>query len=103
MRLSLEDFADEQTCQSFNDINKEIFVPSEELFRFLEEAEAIVAMAESAQKNRNPLLKKRRRTQTPEEQLEKRDEDAYAEDEEHVSKRQNLDDTSYRRSSSGYT
>jgi len=48
---------------------------------------------------RNPRLKKRRRTQTPEEQLDDRDEDAYAEAEEHVSKRRDLDDSSYNESS----
>ena len=60
-------------------------------------------MAESSQTGRTPRLKKRRRTQTPEEQLDDRDEDAYAQDEEHAYKRRDLDDASYKRSSSECT
>ena len=54
--------------------------------------------AESTKPEQNPRLKKRRRTQTPEEQLDDRDED-----EEHVSNRWDLDDASYRERSSEWT
>lgn len=74
-----------------------------ELYQYLEEAETIAKLAESTKPKRNPRLKKRRRTQTPEEQLDDHDEGAYAEDEEHVSKRQDLDDASYKESSSECT
>lgn len=74
-----------------------------ELYQYLEEAETIAKIVESTKLERNPRLKKRRRTQTPEEQLDDRDEDAYAEDEEHVSKRRDLDDASYKESSSECT
>ena len=75
----------------------------DELYQYLEAAETIAKTAESTKPERNPPLKKRRRTQTPEEQLDDRDEDAYAEDEEHVSKRRDLDDGSYEGSSSECT
>ncbi|RMZ82805.1 hypothetical protein DV736_g6632, partial [Chaetothyriales sp. CBS 134916] len=99
LHLRLEDFADQKTCQQFKDIDGDIFVSCDELYQYLEEAETIAKIAESTKPERNPRLKKRRRTQTPEEQLDDRDEDAYAEDEAHVSKRRDLDDTSYKESS----
>ena len=71
----------------------------DELYQYLEEAETITKTAESTKPERNPRLKKRRRTQTPKEQLDDCDEDAYAEDEEHASKRRDLDDASYKESS----
>jgi hypothetical protein len=71
-----------------------------ELYQYLEDAETVAKIAESAGSKRNPRLKKRRRTRTPEEQLDDRDENAFAEDEEHVSKRRDLDDASYKASSS---
>jgi hypothetical protein len=77
-------------------------VSCEELYQYLEEAETIVKTAESTRSERNPRLKKRRRTRTPEEQLDDRDENAFAKDEEHVSKRRDLDDASYKASSSDY-
>ena len=70
----------------------------DELYQYLEEAETIAKIAKSTKPERNPRLKKRRRTQTPEEQLDHRDED-----EEHVSKRRDLDDASYKESSSECT
>lgn len=97
--LRLEDFAHEKTCRTFQDIDKDIIVTSDELFQYLKQAEAIVKMTESSHLSQTPRLKKRRRTQTPEEQLDDRDEDAYAEDEEHISKRRDLDDASYKKSS----
>jgi hypothetical protein len=81
----------------------DIFVSCDELYQYLEEAETIAKIAESTKPERNPRLKKRRRTQTSEEQLDDRDEDAYAEDEEHVSKRRDLDDASYKESPSECT
>lgn len=72
----------------------------EELYQYLEEAETVAKAAESTKSERNPRLKKRGRTRTPEEQLDDRDENAFAEDEEHVSKRRDLDDASYKASSS---
>jgi hypothetical protein len=78
-------------------------VSCDELYQYLEEAETIAKIAESTKLERNPRLKKRRRTQTPEEQLDDRDEDAYAEHEGHVSKRRDLDDASYKESSSECT
>ena len=75
----------------------------DELYQYLEEAETITKTTESTKPERNPPLKKRRRTQTPEEQLDDRDEDAYVEDEEHVSKRRDLGDASYKESSSECT
>ena len=51
-------------------------------------------------RGRNPRLKKRRRTQTPKEQPDDRDEDAYTDDEAHVSKCRDLDDGSYKEGSS---
>jgi hypothetical protein len=96
----VEDFADQKTCQQFKDIDRDIFVSCDELYQYLEEAETIAKIAESTKLERNPRLKKRRRTQTPEEQLDGRDEDAYAEYKEHVSKRQDLDDAAHKESSS---
>ena len=72
----------------------------DEMYQYLEEAEAIAKIAESTKPEHNPRLKKRRRELTPEDHLNARDEDAYAEDEEHVSKRQDVDDESSRGSSS---
>ncbi|KAL2047869.1 hypothetical protein ABVK25_011278 [Lepraria finkii] len=91
LRLRLEDFADQKTCRQFEDVDRDIFVSCGELCQYLKEAGAIAKTAEST---------KRRRTQTPEEQLDDRDEDAYAEDDGHVSKRRDLDDSSYKESSS---
>lgn len=96
-------FADQKTCRQFKDIDRDIFVSCDELYQYLEEAETIAKSAESTKPERNPRLKKRCQTQTPEEQLDNRDEDAYAKDEEHVSKRQDLDDASYQESSSECT
>jgi hypothetical protein len=100
LRLRLEDFADQKTSQQFEDIARDIFVSCGELYQYLEEAEIIANIAESTKPERNLRLKKRRRTRTPEEQLDDHDEDAYVEDEEHVSKRRDLDDASYKEGSS---
>jgi hypothetical protein len=99
----LKDFADQKTCRQFKDIDRDIFVSCGELYQYLEEAETIAKLAKSTEPERNPRLKKRRRTQTPEEQLDDHDEGAYAEDEEHVFQRWDFDDASYKRSSSEYT
>ncbi|RMZ84678.1 hypothetical protein DV737_g894, partial [Chaetothyriales sp. CBS 132003] len=79
LRLRLEDFADQKTCQQFKDIDRDIFVSCHELYQCLEEAEtsAKITMPEE-----DTLPKTRRRTWAPEEQLDERDEKAYVEDEE---------------------
>ena len=100
LRLHLEDFADEETCRHFKDLDRDIFVSCDEMYRFLVEAEAIVKIAKSTRQEPDMRLKKRRRTQTPEEQLDDRDEDAYAKAEEHVSKRRDMEDESFKGSSS---
>jgi hypothetical protein len=99
LRLHLEDFADQETCKQFKDLDRDIFVSCDEMYQYLEEAEGIVKIAELTRQEQKPRPKKRR-TQTPEHQLDDRDEHAYAEDEEHVSKRRDVDDESYRGSSS---
>jgi hypothetical protein len=76
---------------------------SKELYQYLEEAEATAKMTESTTAVRNPKLKKRRRTQTPEEQLDHVNERVFVEGEERAAKRRDLDDSSYHRSSSEYT
>ena len=75
----------------------------DELYQYLEEAEAIAKTAESTKPKQNLRLKKRRQTRTPEEQLDDRNEDAYAEDEERASKRRDLSDASYKESFSECT
>ena len=71
----------------------------DELYQCLDEAEGLTKMA-GKKSALNPLIRKRRRTQTPEEQLDDRDEAAFAKDEGRVSMRQELDDASYKESSS---
>ncbi|EXJ91938.1 hypothetical protein A1O3_00488 [Capronia epimyces CBS 606.96] len=83
----------------FSDLDRDIFVSCEELYQYLEEAESVAKATGSAKPERTPRLKKRRRTPTPEEQIDDRDEHAFTEDEEHVTKRQYLDDASYEGSS----
>jgi hypothetical protein len=100
VHLRLEDFADRTTCQQFKDIDRDIFISCSELYQYLEEAEATTKIAESTKLVRNSQLRKRRRTPTPEEQLNDRDEDAFARDEAHAIKRRELDDSSYKESSS---
>ena len=89
-----------KTCQQFKNIDVDIFVSCGELHQFIEEAEAVAKIDDITRPNRNPQLRKRRRTQTPEEELDVRDEEFYVRDEEHVSKRQDVDDASYEGSSS---
>lgn len=100
LRLHLEDFADAETCRYFKDLDKDISVSCDEMYQYLEEAEAIVKRTESKMQEPSLRLKKRRRTQTPEEQLDDDDEYAYAKAEEHVSKRRDLEDDSFKGSSS---
>ncbi|OAP59927.1 hypothetical protein AYL99_04929 [Fonsecaea erecta] len=100
LRLHLGDFADEETCRHFKDLDRDIFVSCDEMYRYLVEAEAFVKIAESTEQEPSTPLKKRRRTQTPEEQLDDRDEDAYAKAEERVSKRRDMEDESFKGSSS---
>jgi len=105
LRLHLEDFADQETCRRFKDLDRDIFVSCDELYQCLREAEVLTkkwARKKAARKEtaHNPRPKKRRRTETPEEQLDDRDEAAFVKDEERVSKRQELDDSSYKESSS---
>jgi len=42
----LEDFADQKTCQQFKDIDRDIFVSCDELYQYLEEAEAMAKIPE---------------------------------------------------------
>ncbi|KIX92100.1 uncharacterized protein Z520_12184 [Fonsecaea multimorphosa CBS 102226] len=84
LHLCLEDFADQETCRQFNDIDRDIFVSCEELYQFLERGEAVAKITKSKKPEPSPPLKKRRRAPTPEEQLEDSDEKAYVEDEERV-------------------
>ena len=100
VHLRLEEFADRETCRQLKDLDRDIFVSCSELYQYLEEAEATAKIAESSKIVRNPKLKKRRRTQTPEEQLNDRDEDAFAKSEERTAKRQDVDDSSYQENSS---
>lgn len=100
LSLPLEDFAEQKTCRLFKDIDRDTFLSCDELHQYLEEAEAIAKMADSTQPEQSARLKKRRRTQTPEEQLDDRAEAALVEGEERVSKRQELDDASSEESSS---
>jgi ABC-type phosphate transport system auxiliary subunit len=74
-------------------------VSCDELYQYLEEAETIAKIAKSTKLERNLRLKKRRRTQTLEEQLDDRNEDAYTEHEGHISKHRDLDNASYKESS----
>ncbi|KAL9097654.1 MAG: hypothetical protein Q9163_006319 [Psora crenata] len=100
LRLRLEDFADQKVCRQFEDLDRDIFVSYTELYQYLEEAEVMTKISKSTKPVRDPLLIKRPRTKTPKEELDERDQAAYAEDEERVSKRQDLDDSSYKESSS---
>ncbi|KAL6240618.1 hypothetical protein RBB50_012445 [Rhinocladiella similis] len=100
LRLHLQDFADAETCRYFKDLDKDISVSCDEMYQYLEEAEAIVKRTESKMQEPSLRLKKRRRTQTPEDQLDDDDEYAYAKAEEHVSKRRDLEDDSFKGSSS---
>ncbi|KAK5250320.1 hypothetical protein LTS06_004898 [Exophiala xenobiotica] len=100
LQLHLEDFADEKTCRCFKNLDRDIYVSCDEMYQYLEEAEAVMKVAESIRQEPNLRLKKRRRTQTPEEQLDDGDEDAYAQAEEHVSKRRDMEDESFKGSSS---
>jgi hypothetical protein len=100
LRLGLEDFADRTMREQFPDLEGDIFIPCSELYQDLQEAETTATIAESNKPVRNLQLKKRRRTQTPEEQLDDHDEDAFARREAHASKRRELEDSSYRESSS---
>jgi len=70
------------------------------MYQYLEEAKAMVKSAGSTRQEPNLRLRKRRRTQTPKEQLDDGDEDACAKAEEHVSKRQDIGDDSFKESSS---
>jgi hypothetical protein len=65
----------------------------------VEEADAIAKTTESTMPEKNSWLKKRRQTRSSLEQLDDRDEKAYAE-EEHVCKHRDLEDASYKESSS---
>lgn len=97
-----EDFADQKTCGQLKDLDRDIFVSCNKMYQYLEDAEAIVKITESRRPQQHQRLKKRHRTRTPEEQFDDRDEDAYTEYEEHISKRQDLDNASYKGSSSEY-
>lgn len=98
--LPLKDFADQKTCRQFKDIDRNIFVSCAELYQYLEEAETVAKIDKATELEETPEQTMRPRTQTPEEQLNDRDEAAYAADEARVSERQHLDDASYKASSS---
>ncbi len=103
LRPRLEDFGTEDFATSFDNLTEPISISSETLFTFLERSEALATRVEQGHgrsRQTKPWVKKRPRDMTPPEQLSSDCENEFADDEERVAKRGEMDDSSYKESSS---
>ncbi|KAF2004129.1 hypothetical protein P154DRAFT_519687 [Amniculicola lignicola CBS 123094] len=97
LRLHLSDFAHKGLVQDeIGDYNQELIVSTEQLCRFLTAAEVKVRQRGSLSKDSlAPGIKKRKRSQTPPEEITSGDEARYVEQEERAAKRMADDDSDY--------
>lgn len=102
LRLRLKDFANEELAQDIGDDDHEIAISSRQLCRYLAEAEAraIAPPQEARSRHRiRPGLIKRKRSETPPEDILSGDEAGYLEQEDKAAKRAALDDADFKPSS----
>jgi len=98
LRVHLRDFASAEFCQTFDNLEGTIFVSYTSLYNFLNDAEKAIEVEAIA--SDRPVLRKRRRTPIPEEQLDTDDESNIMEAEQRAAKRVDRDDSSFKDSSS---
>lgn len=90
-RLHLGDFASAELCNTFDNLDGTIFLSCATLCTFLNDAESEKRVISS-----RPLLRKRRRTSTPDEELNTDDERNMVAAEERATKRADRDDSSFK-------
>src|SRR5271156_380148 len=97
-RIHLRDFASVEFCEKFRNIEGTVFISCATLCTFLNDAEPDIDVKLTA--TARPVLRKRRRTPTPEEGLGTDDERDMVKAEERAAKRVDRDDSSFKDSSS---
>ncbi|KAG9246897.1 hypothetical protein BJ878DRAFT_532941 [Calycina marina] len=103
LQLRLEDFGTEAFAVDFPGLTGDIQISAEQLFAFLERAEAKakrVKNGEGLVRSVKPWVRKRRRDSTPPEQIASDREGRFAEQEQREAKKAMKDDVSYKASSS---
>ncbi|KAF2105498.1 hypothetical protein BDV96DRAFT_509271 [Lophiotrema nucula] len=97
LRLQLRDFAYEQlAAREIGDTDRELVITTQQLCEYLDAAETRVAGLKSLSKHSlAPGLKKRKRSETPEDQITSDDEARYAQQEERAAKRMAQEDSDY--------
>ncbi|KIW99640.1 uncharacterized protein Z518_11053 [Rhinocladiella mackenziei CBS 650.93] len=98
LRIHLRDFASVEFCEMFGNIEGSIFISCATLCTFLDDAESDIDVKPVV--TARPVLRKRRRTPTPEEELDTDDERDMIKAEERAAKRADRDDSSFKDSSS---
>lgn len=98
LRLRLRDFVYEELAHSeLRDEDQELVVSSQQLCEYLNAAETMVGGMESLGEHSIPSrLKKRKRSETPPDQITSGDEARYVEQEERAAKRMADDDSDYK-------
>ncbi len=98
LRLSLGDFAAEALTDQFNDLNDDILISSQDLCKYLDDAERRASTVRQKKGVVNPKpaqLTKRRRQSTPPDDLDEAREQRFRDEEERARKRRAQDDSSY--------
>ncbi|KEF50864.1 uncharacterized protein A1O9_13086, partial [Exophiala aquamarina CBS 119918] len=99
LRLQLEQFATEEFTRQFGNLDSTIVIPSQDLYTFLVVAEERAVVVEQKAMPRKPGMKKRRRSHTPPEVLDRDRESAFDQEVERAAKRRDVEDSSYTASS----
>ncbi|EXJ82753.1 hypothetical protein A1O3_06568 [Capronia epimyces CBS 606.96] len=97
LRLALEEFAPKALSKQFNDLSASIFIPAQELCRFLDNAERrTLKMKEEGLIEPTPAqLTLRPRSSTPPDEIHEEDKRAWQDEERRQAERSMRDDASY--------
>ncbi|ESZ91860.1 hypothetical protein SBOR_7766 [Sclerotinia borealis F-4128] len=98
LRLPLQEFATKSVVELYGPINDELFISAATLFAYVEEGEeeaALVDQRKGIVMQEKLWVRKRRRSITPEEELDEKREKSFRRDEQEAQQREAKDDSSY--------